>query len=102
MRICAESVRIKKPHIRAFDICVYYMYATGMTKAFRLRVQAFKLFFYWNEGPRVHVHIKHKNGNEIKIWLDDFTIAENKGFKKSEFADLIKLARKYERKISSN
>jgi hypothetical protein len=69
-----------------------------MTKAFELRFFAITLFFYQNEGPRPHIHVRHRDGRELKVWLDDYTIARS-GFKLHETAQILKLVRKHEEKI---
>ena len=56
---------------------------------------AIKIFFFREkEGPRAHVHIKHKDGTEAKVWLDDLSLKESS--RDSVFDKLaVKLAEKY-------
>ena len=34
---------------------------------------AITVYFYHDEGKRPHLHVKHKNGTDCSIWLDDLT-----------------------------
>ena len=44
-------------------------------------------FFSYDLAERMHVHI-FKGGCECKIWLDDFAVAFNRGFKLHEVAEI--------------
>jgi hypothetical protein len=53
---------------------------------------AYRFFFYLNEGERVHIHAT-KDGGHAKVWMDSFSIARHKGFKKSELKEIVKIAK---------
>lgn len=61
-------------------------------------VEGFRFFFYSNEESRMHVHIEYQ-GKLAKIWLDNFEVAENFGFKDHQLFYVQKIARKYEKRI---
>ncbi len=63
-----------------------------------LLVEGFRFFFYSNEEDRMHVHIEFQ-GKIAKIWLDNFEIAENFGFKDFQLNRIQRIARKYEKEI---
>lgn len=66
-----------------------------MTKQVIASSDAIMVFFYLNEGPRAHVHIKHKDGTEVIIWLDTMTF--KKKSRDSVFnSTAMKIAEKYE------
>ena len=66
-----------------------------------LKIYGFKLFFYSREEERIHVHIKWE-AEEIKIWMDDYTIAyRSNGFKEHMANDAVELVRKYEKEINT-
>ena len=44
-------------------------------------------FYSYDLGERIHVHV-FKAGHECKLWLDDFTLAFNHGFKPTEVTDI--------------
>jgi hypothetical protein len=44
-------------------------------------------FYSYDLAERIHVHV-FKAGHECKVWIDDFTIAFNHGFKAQEIADV--------------
>jgi hypothetical protein len=44
-------------------------------------------FYSYDLSERIHVHV-FKGGRECKIWLDDFTIAFNRGFKNHETSEI--------------
>ena len=44
-------------------------------------------FYSYDLAERVHVHV-FKAGHECKVWIDDFTIAFNHGFKAHEIAEV--------------
>jgi hypothetical protein len=46
----------------------------------------------------MHIHIEYQ-GKIAKIWIDNFEVAENYGFKDFQLAYLQKLTRKYEKRI---
>jgi hypothetical protein len=48
-------------------------------------------FYSYDLGERIHVHV-FKAGHECKLWLDDFTLAFNHGFKPNEVADIRRMA----------
>ena len=41
-------------------------------------------------AERIHVHV-FKAGHECKIWLDDLSLAFNRGFKRSEIAEISRM-----------
>ena len=63
-----------------------------------LTVEGFRFFFYSREESRMHIHIEYQ-GKIAKIWIDNFEVAENYGFKDFQLAYLQKLTRKYEKRI---
>ena len=44
-------------------------------------------FYSYDLAERIHVHV-FKAGHECKVWLDDFTVAFNRGFKPKEIAEI--------------
>jgi hypothetical protein len=44
-------------------------------------------FYSYDLAERMHVHV-FKAGHECKVWIDDFTIAFNHGFKAGEIAEV--------------
>ena len=44
-------------------------------------------FYSYDLGERVHVHV-FKNGSECKVWMDDLTIAFNRGFRAHDVAEI--------------
>jgi len=44
-------------------------------------------FYSYDLAERIHVHV-FKAGHECKVWIDDFTIAFNHGFKSREIAEI--------------
>jgi hypothetical protein len=44
-------------------------------------------FYSYDLAERVHVHV-FKAGHECKVWIDDFTVAFNHGFKAREIAEV--------------
>ena len=44
-------------------------------------------FYSYDLAERMHVHI-FKAGHECKVWLDDLSIAFNRGFKPHEMAEI--------------
>jgi hypothetical protein len=58
-----------------------------------LRWRGFRFFFYsadsW-EPPHIHVR---RAGNEVKIWLNDLSIAVNYGYSDQELNEIIRIAR---------
>jgi hypothetical protein len=60
-----------------------------------LKIYGFRFFFYSKEESRAHIHVSYQ-GLEAKVWLDNFEVAENKGFKKHDLVKVVKLVRIYE------
>lgn len=55
-----------------------------------LRWGRYRVFFYSNEGGEPpHVHVRAGN-REVKIWLEDLTIAVNFRFPAHELSDIIR------------
>jgi len=49
-----------------------------MSKLVIVFFNAIKIFIYReNEGKRPHVHMRHKNGTEAKVWLDPLELKES-------------------------
>ncbi len=44
-------------------------------------------FYSYDLAERMHVHV-FKAGCECKIWLDDLSVAFNRGFKPNEIAEI--------------
>jgi len=44
-------------------------------------------FYSYDLVERMHVHV-FRAGHECKVWLDDFTIAFNRGFRPNEIAEI--------------
>ena len=44
-------------------------------------------FYSYDLAERIHVRV-FKAGNECKVWMDDLSIAFNRGFKPHEIAEL--------------
>jgi hypothetical protein len=44
-------------------------------------------FYSYDLAERIHVHV-FKAGHECKIWIDDFTLDFNHGFKAREIAEI--------------
>ncbi len=44
-------------------------------------------FYSYDLAERIHVHV-FKAGHECKVWIDDFTMAYNHGFKVQEIAEV--------------
>lgn len=63
-----------------------------------LLVEGFRFFFYSNEEDKMHIHIEFQ-GKIAKIWLDNFEIAENFGFKDFQLNKIQRIARKHEKEI---
>ena len=48
----------------------------------------FRVSFYsYDLAERMHVHV-FKAGHECKVWLDDLSVAFNRGFKPQEIAEI--------------
>ncbi|MSU59119.1 MAG: DUF4160 domain-containing protein [Pedosphaera sp.] len=48
----------------------------------------FRVSFYsYDLAERMHVHV-FKAGRECKVWLDDLSVAFNRGFKTHEIAEI--------------
>ena len=47
-------------------------------------------FYSYDLAERVHVHV-FKGGHECKIWLDDLSLAFNRGFKAHEVAEILRM-----------
>lgn len=47
-------------------------------------------FYSYDLAERIHVHV-FKAGHECKIWLDDLSLAFNRGFKAHEVAEILRL-----------
>jgi hypothetical protein len=58
-----------------------------------LRWRGFRFFFYsadsW-EPPHIHVR---KGGNEVKIWLNDLSVAVNFGHPAQDLNEIVRCAR---------
>lgn len=55
-----------------------------------LRWTRYRAFFYSNEGGEPpHLHVRSGN-REVKIWLEDMSIAVNYRFPEHELRDIIK------------
>ena len=53
-----------------------------------LREKGYRFSFYsYDLAERMHVHI-FKDRHECKLWLDDLTLAFNRGFKAHEIAEI--------------
>ncbi len=61
-------------------------------------IGAFRFFFYSREEERMHVHIELQ-GRVAKIWLDNFEVAENYGFKDFQLNKIQRLVRKNEKRL---
>jgi hypothetical protein len=44
-------------------------------------------FYSYDLAERVHVHV-FKGGSECKVWMDDLTIAFNRGFRAHETTEI--------------
>ena len=44
-------------------------------------------FYSYDLAERMHVHV-FKAGHECKVWLDDFSLAFNRGFKPHEIGEI--------------
>ena len=56
-----------------------------------LRVAGFRFFFYSNEhGEPAHIHVDQAE-RYAKFWLADVTLAESRGFRSAELAELRRL-----------
>ena len=47
-------------------------------------------FYSYDLAERVHIHV-FKGGHECKIWLDDLSLAFNRGFKAHEIAEILRM-----------
>ncbi len=47
-------------------------------------------FYSYDLGERMHVHV-FKAGRECKVWLDDLSVAFNRGFKPAELREIRRL-----------
>jgi len=47
-------------------------------------------FYSYDLGERMHVHV-FKSGHECKVWLNDFSLAFNRGFRPGEIAEIRRL-----------
>ena len=47
-------------------------------------------FYSYDLAERIHVHV-FKGGHECKIWLDDLSLAFNRGFKAHEVAEILRM-----------
>jgi hypothetical protein len=61
-------------------------------------IYGFRFFFYSREETRIHIHIESQNCH-VKIWLDNFEVADNHGFSKNELSKLLYLVRLHEKAI---
>jgi Domain of unknown function (DUF4160) len=61
-----------------------------------MKLYGIRFYFYSREESRMHVHVE-KSGMHAKIWLDDFEVAANKGFKIQELLLIQKMVMKYEK-----
>lgn len=63
-----------------------------------LIISGIRFFFYSNEETRMHIHVEY-GGREAKIWLDNFEVAYNHGFKLHDMNKVLKLVRNYEKAL---
>ncbi len=47
-------------------------------------------FYSYDLTERMHVHV-FKAGHECKVWLDDLSLAFNRGFKPHEAAEILRM-----------
>ncbi len=47
-------------------------------------------FYSYDLAERIHVHV-FKSGAECKVWMDDLTIAFNRGFKAHDISEISKI-----------
>ena len=66
-----------------------------------LMVEGFRFFFYSREEERMHVHVEFQ-GKIAKIWLDNFEIGENYGFKDYQLNTIQNIARKNEKRLKKS
>jgi hypothetical protein len=55
-------------------------------------------FYSYDLVERIHVHV-FKGGHECKVWIDDFTIAFNHGFRATEIAEIRRILLERRREI---
>ncbi len=56
------------------------------------RIGAWLIHFFSLEENRAHVHIEHKDGRHVKIWLEPVVeIARNDGLKQRELKRFVRL-----------
>jgi hypothetical protein len=53
-----------------------------------LRIRGFRIGFYYADLVEpIHVHVRRQDG-EAKFWMDPVELAESKGFRSHELADI--------------
>ena len=58
-----------------------------------LRWKGYRFFFYSADGSEpAHIHVA-KDGKEVKIWLNDASVAINMGFAAVELSEIVRKAR---------
>lgn len=65
-----------------------------------IKLYGFRFYFYSREEPRMHVHIC-RDELEAKVWLDNFEVASNSGFKIRELMMIQRLVKEYEKEIKA-
>jgi len=59
------------------------------------RFLRFKVFFWMNEEPRMHVHVESPDGEAVKVWLEpEVKAGLSKGLKAHEVARIVKAVEK--------
>ncbi len=59
------------------------------------RYLRFRVFFWMNEEPRMHVHVESPDGEGVKVWLEPTVKAgPSKGLKAHEVARIVKMVEK--------
>jgi hypothetical protein len=47
-------------------------------------------FYSYDLAERIHVHV-FKAGHECKVWIDDFAVAFNHGFRSEEIGEILRI-----------
>jgi hypothetical protein len=59
------------------------------------RYLRFKVFFWMNEEPRMHVHVESPDGESVKVWLEpEVKAGPSKRLKPHEVARIVKMVEK--------
>ncbi len=66
------------------------------------RNKQYRIHFYSREEDRMHVHVEHNDGREVKVWMEpEIEVAKKAPFKAHEINVILKLCRENENEIKA-